>query len=51
MNNKTALPDQTLAELFDAQAARTPDAPAVVCGDVALSYRELDAAASRRRGT
>ena len=47
MNNKTALPDHTLAELFDAQAARTPDAPAVVCGDVALSYGELDAAASR----
>ena len=40
-------PDQTLAELFEAQAARTPEQPAVACGDSALSYAELDQQASR----
>jgi amino acid adenylation domain-containing protein len=38
---------QTLGELFTAQAARTPDAVAVVCGDVSLSYADLDARANR----
>ena len=37
----------TLPELFDAQAARTPDAVAVSCGDERLTYRELAAAADR----
>jgi amino acid adenylation domain-containing protein len=37
----------TLSELFEAQAARTPDATAVACGDSQLSYRELDARAGR----
>ena len=37
----------TLGELVSAQAARTPDAPAVVCGDVTWSYAELDAASGR----
>ncbi len=32
----------TLAELVEAQVARTPDAVAVVFEDVVLSYRELD---------
>jgi len=36
-----------LAALFTAQARRTPDAIAVVAGDLALSYRELDARADR----
>ena len=43
----TELPGLTLGELISAQAARTPDAPAVICGDVTWSYAELDAASGR----
>ncbi|MET7732911.1 amino acid adenylation domain-containing protein, partial [Streptomyces sp. NPDC005402] len=32
----------TLPELFAAQAARTPDAPAVLAGGESLTYRQLD---------
>src|SRR6185295_14016672 len=32
----------TLAGLFDAQAARTPEAPALFCGAVRWSYADLD---------
>nr|MDQ2816459.1 amino acid adenylation domain-containing protein [Actinomycetota bacterium] len=47
--NDTArdVPGVTLAELFAVQAARTPEALAVQCGDRALSYAELDARANR----
>ena len=34
-------------ERFAEQAARTPDAVAVMCGDASLTYRELDARANR----
>ncbi|WP_262062074.1 non-ribosomal peptide synthetase [Streptomyces sp. STR69] len=47
--NDTAAPvrDATVPELVAAQAARTPDATAVVCGPTQLSYRELEARAGR----
>ncbi|MEO5579864.1 MAG: condensation domain-containing protein, partial [Gemmatimonadaceae bacterium] len=39
----TAFPrDRSIPELFEAQAARTPDAQAVRFGDDAVTYRELD---------
>ncbi|MFD3455113.1 non-ribosomal peptide synthase/polyketide synthase [Streptomyces sp. NPDC058691] len=40
-------PTETIADLLAAQAARTPDATALVFGDRALSYAELDAAVNR----
>ncbi|MEA3187678.1 MAG: hypothetical protein QOD99_1508 [Chthoniobacter sp.] len=39
--------DQTLADIFASQAARTPNAIAVAFGGEKLTYRELDAAANR----
>jgi amino acid adenylation domain-containing protein len=47
---------ECLPEMFEAQAARSPDRTAVVCGDDRISYRELDRRANqlayvlRRRG-
>ena len=40
-------PDRCLPELIAEQAARTPDATAVVAGDRTLTYAELDADAAR----
>ncbi|MBG0857036.1 amino acid adenylation domain-containing protein [Streptomyces spinoverrucosus] len=40
-----SVPETTLAEAFAAQAARTPDATAVVFDDERLTYAELDARA------
>src|SRR6202167_279065 len=47
--NDTAaiVPAVSLPALFEAQAARTPDAVALVCGEACLSYAELDVAAGR----
>ncbi|MFC7844882.1 amino acid adenylation domain-containing protein [Streptomyces sp. NPDC057382] len=47
--NDTAapVPAATVPELVAAQAARTPDATAVVCADTSLTYRELDDRAGR----
>src|SRR5262249_55910486 len=47
-DTETAYPSDTCVhELFEAQAARTPDAVAVVFEDTALSYGELNARANR----
>ncbi|MET7456743.1 amino acid adenylation domain-containing protein [Streptomyces sp. NPDC005574] len=47
--NDTAVetPAWTLPEMFAAQAARTPDAPAVIFESAEMSYAELDARANR----
>ncbi|HVG20470.1 MAG TPA: amino acid adenylation domain-containing protein, partial [Blastocatellia bacterium] len=39
--------DRCIHELFEAQAGRTPDADAIVFGDLRLTYRELDERANR----
>ncbi|QUE90944.1 non-ribosomal peptide synthase/polyketide synthase [Pseudomonas sp. SCA2728.1_7] len=39
--------EQTLHGLFEAQVARTPQAPAVLAGEQRLSYAELDAKANQ----
>ncbi|MFD0313291.1 amino acid adenylation domain-containing protein [Streptomyces flavalbus] len=41
------VPHETVADLLAAQAARTPDATALVCGDRTVTYAELDARCDR----
>ncbi|GLZ36653.1 non-ribosomal peptide synthetase [Actinokineospora sp. NBRC 105648] len=41
------VPNTTLSTLFEAQAEATPDATAVVCGPVSLTFAELNARANR----
>ncbi|MEU7650351.1 amino acid adenylation domain-containing protein, partial [Streptomyces huasconensis] len=47
--NDTActVPSESVVELFEQQAARTPDAVALISGDIELSYSDLDARADR----
>ncbi|MFP5288019.1 MAG: non-ribosomal peptide synthetase, partial [Thermoanaerobaculia bacterium] len=47
--NDTAVPgtETTFVARFTAQAARTPDAVALVCGDLRVSYGELDLRSTR----
>jgi amino acid adenylation domain-containing protein len=44
---RTAYPDLCIHEWFAQQAARTPDAVALVCGSERLSYRQLQVRANR----
>ncbi|WP_156622898.1 non-ribosomal peptide synthetase, partial [Mycobacterium sp. 1164966.3] len=45
--NRPATAPASLPMVFAQQVARTPEAVAISCGDVALKYRELDDAANR----
>ncbi|HEY6748837.1 MAG TPA: amino acid adenylation domain-containing protein [Mycobacteriales bacterium] len=54
--DRSVVPAATVLELFAAQVARAPDAQAVSCGELALTYAELNGRANqvahelRRRG-
>jgi len=43
---RTAVPEATVPTLFAERVSRTPSAPAVTCGDVTLTYAELDGRAN-----
>ena len=47
LRRQTLLNENTLHGLFEEQAERTPDQPAVVCAGVQLTYAELNATANR----
>ncbi len=44
------LREEVLADLFEATAARQPAHVALICGDLQLSYRDLDERASLLQG-
>ncbi|TDD50918.1 non-ribosomal peptide synthetase [Saccharopolyspora elongata] len=45
--SRTNVPAVTLPELFERQVVRAPEATAVVCGGVSVTYAELNARANR----
>ena len=46
-DERVAPPETTLQAMFESQVRRTPDAPAVIFGEVSLSYRELNERANQ----
>ncbi|WP_030312979.1 non-ribosomal peptide synthetase [Streptomyces flavochromogenes] len=46
-SGREPVPDETVADMLTAQVARTPDAVALVFGERALTYAELDAQVNR----
>ena len=47
MQNHPAIRRQTLSDLLHRTAARLPHKPAILCADVAWTWREFDAVVSR----